>query len=202
MKSKTLGMILTCSLMGSAAVAHEGVKVQSVEQAVKKLLSQENASSDLELDWQKVDGTVFSAHPVVKDLEIAHWSSDSSEEAVRLGLFTVQGDWGPIRAVAATRAATLLGVEIVLFTEHEGDGITREVFLKQFRGLELEGLATVELKPLPNEPRAVEALRAGVLAMANVSDSTAGHLASSAKQDSQEDGEDEHHEGGHEHSHD
>lgn len=167
MRTTSLIALLALTFGIPLALSHDGKKVQSLSQAVERLLPADFSSLQGELPWQAVEESVFSGVKLLRELRLASVAGGEATSTVQVGSFTVQGDWGPIRAVAAARDGKVLGLEIVMFTEHSGDGVTRKVFRRQFQGLELSEVKSASLKPLPGEPKTVEALRAGLMGMAH-----------------------------------
>lgn len=125
------------------AWAHKPVKVQTQEQAVKKY-------TDHPVTFQPM--SVPEKAQFVKELK--HGQADSTQFMT----FTIKADWGPIMGLIALQENKVVGVEILLFTEHEGNGVTRAVFLNQFKGVTLSNLETKGIKSLPKEPKTSQAL--------------------------------------------
>ena len=56
------------------------------------------------------------------------------------------------------KEGTVLGLEILVYTEHIGDGLTRPVFRNQFQNLSKDTIQAATIKPLPKEPKTSLAL--------------------------------------------
>ncbi len=137
-------LIFSIVLLGTLnAWAHKPVKVQTQEQAVKKY-------TDQAVTFQPM--SVPEKAKFVKELK--HGQAGSTQ----LVTFTVKADWGPIMGLIALQEGKVVGLEILLFTEHEGNGVTRDVFLNQFKGLTSSNLDTRGVKPLSKEPKTSRAL--------------------------------------------
>ena len=137
-------LIISIFLLGTLnAWAHKPVKVQTQEQAVQRYTDQAVTFQDM---------VVPENAKFVKELKHGQIAS------THLVTFTVKADWGPIMGLIAVQNGEVLGLEILLFTEHEGNGVTKEVFLKQFKGLTSSNLGTKVIKPLPKEPKTSQAL--------------------------------------------
>jgi hypothetical protein len=162
-------VFIVCAVLGAgAATAHETKKMQMPSEALAKLLPAGTKFDAKAFGWEEVAAGALPKVERLKKLSLGEVEAAGGE--VHAGFFTVTGDWGPIQAVAALQGGKVLGVEIVTFTEHVGDMITKPAFLKQFQGLPVEGLAAAQLKPLPQEPQAVEALKAGLVGLAKAAE--------------------------------
>lgn len=137
-------LILCLFLFGTTrALAHKPIKVQTEDQAIQRYTEEAVTFRDMTVP----DGVRF-----VKAMR--HGEADSLE----LVVFTVKADWGPITGLIALQKGEVVGLEILTFTEHEGKGVTKAVFLDQYKGLSLANLETKTIRPLPKEPKTSQAL--------------------------------------------
>lgn len=138
-------MLLILPFALSLAVsAHKPVKVQSLQEAVAKYT---DARPTFE-DWSNYESPKF-----LKTLSVA------DEDGLALFKFGVNGDWGPIHGLIAIEDRRVSGLEILVYTEHEGSGVTMAVFLNQFKNLTKENHGSAIIKPLPKEPKTSLALK-------------------------------------------
>ncbi len=154
---------LALFLTAFSVSAHKSVATQSERQVLASILPNGEKASPETIEWHGASEELVAKIPRLKKLSLANASEKGGESAVHLARFTVQGDWGPIEALAAIQDGKLLGLGILSFTKHKGDIVTKEVFLRQFRGLKLATIRAAKLKKIPAEPLAVEALRAGLI---------------------------------------
>ena len=137
-------LIFSLILLGTiSAWAHKPVKVQTQEQAIQRY-TQETVA--------------FKTLAVPDDARFVQALNHAKTASLDLVTFTVKADWGPIMGLIALQEGKVLGLEILTFTEHEGNGVTKEVFLNQFKGLSPANLETKTIKPLPKEPKTSHAL--------------------------------------------
>jgi hypothetical protein len=137
-------LIVSIILFGTVnAWAHKPVKVQTQEQAVQRYTDQ---------------AVTFKTVAIPENAKFVKELKHGQAASIHMVTFTVKADWGPIMGLVALREGKVLGLEILLFTEHEGKGVTREVFLNQFKGLSHTNLETKTIKPLPKEPKTSRAL--------------------------------------------
>ncbi len=137
-------LMFSIVLLGTLnAWAHKPVKVQTQEQAVKKYTDQ---------------AVTFQPVSVPEKAKFVQELKQGQAGSTHLVTFTVKADWGPIMGLVALHEGKVAGLEILLFTEHEGNGVTRDVFLNQFKGLSSSNLDTKGVKPLPKEPKTSHAL--------------------------------------------
>ena len=139
-------LILPC-FFSLIVLAHKPVKVQSLEDAVAKYAEGEPKFED----WSKFENPKF-----LKAVSVA------ALEEVTFFKFEAAGDWGPIHGLIAIEDDRVAGLEILVYTQHAGAGVTQSAFLDQFKALTKANHAAIKIKPLPKEPLTSLALKEAV----------------------------------------